>query len=148
MKKRICCLFLLELVVVLLLSITWEFWLEDLTYSVTIFEQEPEDTGQRLEYVMTSFVFVLIALALPFHLIMKNVVSLEQTRDDLEKSLNEIKTMKGLLAMCANCKKIRADDGSWQRLEDYMWEHAETKVSHGICPDCTQQCHPDFLPRD
>ena len=144
MKKRIYCLFLLELITVLLLTITWEFWLEDMTYSVAMFDQEPEGTSERFEYVVTSFVFVLIALIFPFRLTIKHVVSLEKTRDELQKSLNEIKKLKGLLAMCSHCKKIRAENGAWQRLEDYMWEHAEARFSHGICPDCKQEHYPDF----
>lgn len=144
MRKRIYCLFLLELITVLFLSITWEFWFEDLTSSVTIFEQKPEGLGERLEYVVTSFVFVVIALILPFRLMIKNVVSLEKANEELEKSLEEVKTLKGLLAMCANCKRIRTDQGTWQQLEDYMWEHAAARVSHGICPDCTEELYPDM----
>ena len=144
MKKRILYLFLLELVIILLLTILWEFWLEDLSFVVTLLGQKPETFGERLEYVLTSFVFVLIALILPIRVIIKSVVSLERANAELKLSLNEIKALKGLLSMCAHCKKIRAENGAWQELEDYMWEQAETRVSHGICPDCTQEFYPDF----
>ena len=142
MKKRIFCLFLLELVVVSLLTITWEFWLEDL--SLVKHGRRPETTDERLEYVITSFVFVLIALIYPFLTIKKSIVNLEKANEELETSLNEIKTLKRLLSMCAHCKKIRAENGVWQELEDYMWEHAETQFSHGICPDCTREFYREF----
>jgi hypothetical protein len=142
MKKRIFSLFILELVVVLLLCIAWEFWLEDLPYIATILSQEHENLSQRLEYVITSFVFVFIALLFPYYRIVKSIATLENTRDALQKSLTEIKTLKKFLSICANCKKIRAENGSWHQLEDYIWEHAETKFSHGICPDCQQELYP------
>jgi len=48
----------------------------------------------------------------------------------------EIKTLRGLLPICAHCKKIRDDRGYWQQLEAYVRQHTEADFSHGICPDC------------
>lgn len=142
MKKRIYCLFLLELVLVLLLTITWEFWLEDLIVSDMTFGHRPENIAERLEYVVTSFVFVLISLSLPLYLIMKLVVALEDSRDKLQESLVNIKTLQGLLPICADCKKIRDDDGYWQQLEIYIGKHSAATFSHSICPDCMQKLYP------
>lgn len=144
MKKRVCFLFLLELALVLLLTITWEFWLEDLVYSGTVFEHGPENTAERLEYVITSFVFSLIALIFPFYLIMKGIVTLEEARDELQESLISIKTLEGLLPICADCKKIRDDDGYWQQLEAYIGKHSSATFSHSICPDCLQKLKSEF----
>ena len=142
MKKRICCLFLLELVLVLLLTLTWEFWLEDLIVSDMTFDHRPETTAERLEYVVTSFVFVLISLPLPFYMIMKLVTTLEDSRSKLQKSLVNLKTLQGLLPICADCKKIRDDDGYWQQLETYIGKHSAATFSHSICPDCMQKLYP------
>ncbi len=48
----------------------------------------------------------------------------------------EIKTLKGILPICANCKKIRDDTGYWQLVEEYIRDHSEAVFSHGLCPDC------------
>jgi integral membrane sensor domain MASE1 len=58
---------------------------------------------------------------------------------ELENALNEIKTLRGLIPLCAWCKKIRDDQGFWQGLEDYLRQHTEAQFTHGICPDCLQK---------
>ena len=57
---------------------------------------------------------------------------------ELEQALNEIKTLRGLIPLCAWCKKIRDDQGFWQRLEDYLRAHTEAQFTHGICPQCLE----------
>lgn len=59
-----------------------------------------------------------------------------QKGQDLQKALNEINTLKGILPICSYCKKIRDDAGSWNRLENYLRSHSTAEFSHGICPDC------------
>lgn len=54
----------------------------------------------------------------------------------LEDSLKEIKTLRGLLPICAWCKKIRDDKGYWKKVEDYITELTGTEFTHGICPAC------------
>ncbi len=49
-----------------------------------------------------------------------------------------------LLPICANCKKIRGDDGSWTPIEQYISEHSEAEFSHGICPECAKRLYPEF----
>ena len=56
--------------------------------------------------------------------------------DSLQNALTEIKTMSGLIPICANCKNIRNDSGYWQRVENYVEQHSAATFSHGICPDC------------
>lgn len=63
---------------------------------------------------------------------------------NLEEALKQIKTLTGLLPMCANCKKIRDDRGYWKQLESYLQEHSDAKFSHGICPDCATELYPDI----
>ena len=65
----------------------------------------------------------------------------------LEKSLKEIKTLRGLLPMCAWCKKIRDDKGYWQELESYVRKHTDTAFTHGICPDCMKKINPELYER-
>lgn len=49
---------------------------------------------------------------------------------------NEIKTLSGLLPICAWCKKVRGDKGYWAQIEEYVEKHSDASFSHGICPDC------------
>ena len=60
----------------------------------------------------------------------------------LKKALDEIKTLKGIVPICAHCKKIRDDKGFWNHLEIYIQEHSEAEFSHGICPDCKKKLYP------
>lgn len=73
---------------------------------------------------------------------------LETEREDLignlQEALDRVKTLKGLLPICANCKKIRDDRGYWHQVEVYIHEHTEVDFSHGLCPGCAKQLYPDF----
>jgi len=62
-------------------------------------------------------------------------INLQKTAE-LEKNIAEIKTLRGFLPICANCKKIRDDYGLWTRVEEYISKHTEAEFSHGLCPDC------------
>lgn len=59
-----------------------------------------------------------------------------QLRRELEIAHENLRTLHGLLPLCAGCKKIREDDGYWSKLEDYMKEHANVEFTHGFCPEC------------
>jgi PAS domain S-box-containing protein len=73
---------------------------------------------------------------------------LEQERSQLilayEDALNNIKTLKGLVPICASCKKIRDDKGYWNHLEVFIQQRTNAEFSHGICPDCAKKLYPDF----
>ena len=70
----------------------------------------------------------------------------EQERDrvitELQKALSEVKTLRGLLPICCNCKKIRDDNGYWNQIESYIQSRSEAEFSHGICPDCLKELYP------
>ncbi|MHB1349515.1 MAG: hypothetical protein ACYCYR_06550 [Desulfobulbaceae bacterium] len=72
----------------------------------------------------------------------------EKERDaiirELQTALQEVKTLRGLIPICACCKSIRDDQGYWQRIEAYIQEHSDAVFSHGICPDCFRKLHPDI----
>jgi PAS domain S-box-containing protein len=63
---------------------------------------------------------------------------------DLQKALHEVKTLSGLLPICASCKKIRDDKGYWNNLEKYISEHSGAEFTHGICPECAVKLYPQF----
>jgi hypothetical protein len=58
---------------------------------------------------------------------------------ELQEALASIKTLKGLLPICASCKKVRDDKGYWNQIEVYIRERSDAEFSHGLCPDCAQR---------
>jgi ligand-binding sensor domain-containing protein len=63
----------------------------------------------------------------------------------VEEAVAHIKVLRGLLPICASCKKIRDDRGYWSQMETYIHEHSQAEFSHSICPDCMQRLYPEFL---
>jgi len=58
---------------------------------------------------------------------------------ELEKALSEVKQLRGILPICAYCKKIRDDKNYWQQVESYFALHTDAKFSHSFCPDCYEK---------
>ncbi|MFA5181383.1 MAG: PAS domain S-box protein [Syntrophales bacterium] len=69
---------------------------------------------------------------------------LDEERRRLQQTLDEIRTLRGIVPICANCKNIRDDKGYWNQVEKYVSEHSEAEFSHGICPDCAKKLYPDI----
>jgi hypothetical protein len=69
---------------------------------------------------------------------------LQRTIAGLRNALDKVKVLSGLVPICASCKKIRDDRGTWKDLEEYIGDHSEAKFSHGICPDCLKGLHSDL----
>ena len=69
----------------------------------------------------------------------RNIVLLER-----EKAFQEVRILRGLLPICASCKKIRDDNGYWTQIEGYIKDHSEAEFTHSICPDCAKRLYPDF----
>lgn len=63
---------------------------------------------------------------------------------DLQDAQNQIKTLTGLLPICASCKKIRNTEGDWEQLEAYIHEHSGADFTHSICPQCVKKIYPDL----
>ena len=60
----------------------------------------------------------------------------------LQDALQKVRTLSGLLPICASCKRIRDDKGYWNQIESYIVEHTEADFSHSLCPDCTAKLYP------
>jgi CheY-like chemotaxis protein len=97
-------------------------------------------------YVLKPFDIHLVNISIEIALY-KHRVEREKTKllADLQDALAHVKMLKGLLPICAWCKKIRNDRGYWQELETYIHEHSDAEFSHGICPDCTEKYYKDFM---
>lgn len=63
---------------------------------------------------------------------------------ELKDALHKVKTLSGLLPICASCKKIRDDQGYWNQIESYIQIRSDAEFSHSICPDCAKKLYPDI----
>lgn len=63
---------------------------------------------------------------------------------ELTEALQRVKTLSGLLPICASCKKIRNDDGYWEAVETYIKRRSNAEFTHGICPDCVRALYPEY----
>jgi len=68
----------------------------------------------------------------------------ENKIEELEKAFREITTLRGILPICASCKKIRDDQGYWKQIESYIRDHSDAEFSHGICPPCAEKLYPEY----
>ena len=58
---------------------------------------------------------------------------------ELQQTLAEVKTLSGLIPICAWCKSVRNDQGYWQTVEQYVHSHSDASFSHSICPSCREK---------
>ncbi len=66
---------------------------------------------------------------------------------ELQDALAKVKTLSGLLPICACCKKIRDDSGYWTQIELFIQKHSDALFTHGLCPECTHSLYPGLCPR-
>ncbi|MCB0832432.1 MAG: PAS domain S-box protein [Bacteroidetes bacterium] len=72
----------------------------------------------------------------------------EQMIVELKDALSKVKTLQGLLPICASCKKVRDDKGYWSRIEEYIESRTDADFTHGICPDCAHRLYPEAFDDD
>jgi hypothetical protein len=89
------------------------------------------ETGIRL----VAFLTIAYAVAKIQALLVKE----RQRAEELREALRQVKTLTGLLPICAACKKIRNDEGYWQEIERYLAEHTDAQFTHGLCQECAQK---------
>ncbi len=80
------------------------------------------------------------------------IIRAERERDrlitQLQQALETIKTLSGMLPICASCKKIRNDTGYWEEVESYVKRHSDAQFTHGICPICAKKLYGDLCDED
>jgi len=67
---------------------------------------------------------------------------------ELQKAIRHVKQLNGLLPICSSCKRIRDDQGYWNKIETYIREHSDAEFTHGICPECEKRLYPEFYEDD
>ncbi len=68
----------------------------------------------------------------------------KELQERIREATANIKMLGGLIPICSNCKKIRDDQGYWDKLEEYIQNHSEAKFSHSICPECLTELYPEM----
>ena len=102
------------------------------------FEQSIRAAERRA--IARHAIFLATALSILFFLGFR----ITKLAGSLEESRRQVRTLEGILPMCANCKKIRkegaeaTDPGAWVPVDSYITGHSEAKFSHGICPECAK----------
>jgi PAS domain S-box-containing protein len=74
----------------------------------------------------------------------RDVTERERLIAELQDALADVKLLSGLVPICANCKKIRDDQGYWTQIESYIQDRSSAKFSHSICPDCAAKLYPGY----
>jgi sigma-B regulation protein RsbU (phosphoserine phosphatase) len=77
----------------------------------------------------------------------RDITEQKETIVKLQRALDEIQVLRGLLSICANCKRIKDEHERWQVLEVYIQAHSGAKFSHGICPECMRKLYPEYCPQ-
>lgn len=102
------------------------------------------------EFHMTRHVFLPVAfitvIGVTVGYISRLNRNLSDSNNELNKALSNVKTLSGLLPICASCKKIRDDQGYWSRVEEYIGKHSQAEFTHSICPDCIDKFYSDKNP--
>ena len=62
---------------------------------------------------------------------------------ELETALAQVRTLQGLVPICASCKSVRDDQGYWRRIEDYISDNTDAVLDEALCPDCLRRAKID-----
>jgi len=76
-----------------------------------------------------------------------DLMELRRLNIELQLAFDNVKALKGLLPICASCKKIRDDKGYWEGVESYIKKHTDVEFSHGLCPECITRLYPEYKPK-
>ena len=92
-----------------------------------------------------AFIFLNALLGLFWGKMKQADVEKSKIIKELQAVLERVRTLSGMLPICASCKKIRDDRGYWNRIEAYIEKHSEAEFSHGICPECARKLYPEYF---
>jgi hypothetical protein len=110
-------------------------------------KMELEDYSKNLEQRVAERTAELVAtnqqLTNEIEIRKKTEKEKEGLISELQASLEDVKTLSGLLPICARCKKVRDDKGYWSQIESYIRLHTDADFSHSLCPDCADKLYGD-----
>jgi hypothetical protein len=125
----------------------------EIYYDITARKQQLDELLTRSSAMVFIFASGLFLSIITFLFIENKTVSrrrlAEKEREnllaELQNAVVKIKTLRGLLPICSNCKKIRDDKGYWKQIESYIREHSEAEFTHSICPKCEKIFYPELF---
>ncbi len=94
--------------------------------------------------IVSCTIALLVFLAIEIN---RETNNLAVAESKAREHLAEVKTLRGIIPICAHCKNICDDKGAWNQLEQYIRAHSLAEFSHGICPKCAQKLYPDYWQR-
>jgi sensor domain CHASE-containing protein len=77
----------------------------------------------------------------------KMLDNLAVAHEDLRESLEHISTLRGIIPICAHCRKVKDDAGYWHQVETYVSDHSEAEFTHGLCEECMKELYPELVDR-
>ncbi len=104
-----------------------------------VVEQDESRTTRRIFSVLVANIFICAAATAVVLILMFAIFKTYQ---------NKLETLRGIVPICAICKKIRDDKGYWNQLEAYISEHTDAQFSHGYCPKCMKEHYPEYYKKD
>ena len=102
------------------------------------FHPEWDEAGSYYFLIINT---VIRVMALLFYAYLIGLIV--KQKDRLE---TKVKTLEGILPICASCKKIRDDAGNYVPFEQYITQHLKASFTHGLCAECLRKLYPDFPP--
>lgn len=136
----VCTIFIVEVLIMLLLG-----YLPPLTaYQETFLD------ASLLSGIVFPVLYLLVFRPIRIHIGLRQQAESEKDLliKQLTTALDEVKTLRGFLPICASCKKIRDGDGYWQQVEDYIRIHSEAEFTHGLCHECAESLYPEFYQKN
>ena len=79
---------------------------------------------------------------------LRSALDLLETKEIVEHMRSELDLLRGILPTCAECKKIRTPEGTWEQMESFVSRHSAAQFSHGICPSCVAKLYPTYDPQN
>jgi hypothetical protein len=97
--------------------------------------------------MLSSTCIALVILFSLEYLVMQRERNLVAETEKLQKALDEIKTLVGIIPICSSCKKIRCDKGYWNRVEQHIDMNIRARFSHALCQNCLKELYPGTYER-
>jgi CHASE3 domain sensor protein len=113
-------------------------------------EEADSNNGARLLVLGSVLAALLLVIANKMasrELTQRRLIEIEREKliGELQLALAEVKTLSGMIPICGWCKSVRADEGYWQTVEQYVGTHTDATFSHGMCPSCAEKFKADIL---
>ncbi len=97
-----------------------------------------------VDYVAKPFDAAEVRARVRTHIALRTALEAQRKlNDELKEALEKVRSLEGIIPICARCKSVRSDQGYWTQVERYLAEHTNATFSHGLCPDCAAVLFPN-----